>query len=124
MEHCGHFTANKPAKYWYLVLRNLWRDNLDNSVSEESPVEVDETQELLHRDNYYVTPVPESTHPIQSVINFLLVTLHLSFVCMGVSAYSADAPTGERSEASWREDVRIVARSGTISITLSKLYRR
>lgn len=56
---------------------------------------------------------------------FLLLTLHLSFVMPGgISAYSADAPSDERSEASWREGVRIAARRRTISITLSKSYRQ
>lgn len=123
----GQFTTSKPVRYWSLVLRNLWRIRLIELASQESEVETDETQTqtLPHRDTCYVTLVPESPHAIKSVIYFLLVTLRLSFVGLkGIGAYSADAPTGERSEASWQEGVRIAARSGTISITLSKSSRR
>jgi len=76
MNRCGHFTDAKPARYWFTLMRKLWRDVLrkvDNAekLQENIPTSVQPKQRVL-------VAVSESTRPKKSIIVFLLVTLCLT----------------------------------------------
>jgi hypothetical protein len=74
-------TERKPASYWYALLRHLWLDHIkaiNTLIDQFQPVRVCEfpTEE-------FVLVIHESPHPLKSILNFLLVTLHLSFYRIG-----------------------------------------
>lgn len=80
MKRCGQFTERKPARYWYILLRNLWRDSLRDIAHDETSEETNVAHSPLPRCNHYVALGQEMPHPLNSILNFLLLTLHLSFI--------------------------------------------
>lgn len=73
------FTARTPVRYWRTILRNLWL-SLREITGNESLEEIT-LHSLPNRNDSYVALGPGLTHPLNSIIIFLVLTLHLSFIC-------------------------------------------
>jgi hypothetical protein len=87
MARYGQFSDRKPARYWYSLLRHLWRDNLRNVRSyDEGLEEANAEQSIPNRSDSCVALVRELVQPLNPIINFLLLTLHLSFVCKVIAS--------------------------------------
>lgn len=96
MAEYEHFSENKPVKYWYAVLRNVWLDmrGVREDASEvEEALEPIDTHSIPNRSDCRVSIVRELTHPLNSIIILLSLraTRHLSFVNPIASAISTGA---------------------------------
>ncbi len=83
MNRVAHFNADKPASYWFFLMRKLRRAAQRKICEREHvPETIEQLQKRLstHTDlkRYGQAGVSESTNPQKSILTFLLITLCLT----------------------------------------------
>lgn len=109
MQRYGQFTEQKPGAYWFAVLRAVWRDHLRLVHDIEEVLGEDTVNLISNRCDRFV-PVRELSPSVPSILHFLLLTLHLSFIC------EIPMPTGALV-------LRKAKRGGSLHVTKMPLLR-
>lgn len=74
-------TERKPAGYWYAVLRHLWLDHVKAVNAFIAQFQRARVYQFPMEE--FVSVIHESPHPVKSILDFLLLTLHLSCYRIG-----------------------------------------
>jgi len=74
-------SERKPASYWYAILRRLWLDDVKAVEALNDKFQPVRVYEFPSEE--FASVIHESPHPVKSILDFLLLTLHLSFYRIG-----------------------------------------